>query len=196
MGRITQRPSAPQTVPRKPRPDDPIPRKPPAFFVRDLKRTGSLGVVGSNSRELKRVASGNITGAGPLKRQKLAANGSVADLGSGVRLGVLDVAPGNLVFKVPELPLKQGKVKGKGKEKDVFGDVSEFARVGKGKQKADEGSMVVVDEAAFEKANKNVSFGVASLASLPQLNQPTGHQAIDNRIPWENQGSNRRNAVY
>lgn len=167
MGRITQRPSAPQTVPRKPRPDDPIPRKPPAFFVRDLKRTGSLGVVGSSSRELKRVASGNTTGAGPLKKQKLAANGSVADLGSGVRLGVPDLELGDVVFKVPELPLKQSKVKGKGKEKDVFGDVSEVARAGKGKQKADEGSAGAVDEAGFEKANKNVSFGVASVASFP-----------------------------
>ncbi|KIM36726.1 hypothetical protein M413DRAFT_448870 [Hebeloma cylindrosporum] len=172
VGRITQRPSAPQTVPRKPRPDDPIPRKPPAFFVRDLKRTGSLGVVGSSVRELKRVASGNITGAVPLKKQKLASNGSVADLGSGVRLGVPDLEPGDVVFKVPELPLKPSKVKGKGKEKDVFGDVSEVPRVGKGKQKADEGSVGVVDEAGFEKANKNV-IKRSTIEYLGRIKDPT-----------------------
>ena len=137
--------------------------------MRDLKRAGSLGVVGSSTRELKRVASGNITSAGPLKKQKLTNNGSVAaDLGSGVRLGVADVELGDdVVFKVPELPVKQGKVKGKGKEKDVFGDVSEVARVGKGKSRADEGSMGVVDEVGFEKANKNVSSWLFFLPHCP-----------------------------
>jgi len=164
--------------------------------VRDLKRAGSLGVAGSSTRELKRVASGNITSAGPLKKQKLVNNGSVADLGSGVRLGVPDVELGDVVFKVPELPVKQGKVKGKGKEKDVFGDVSEVARVGKGKPKADEGSMGVVEEAGFEKANKNVSFGFCLIAPKLNLSFQIGHQAIDDRVPWENQGSDRCNAVY
>jgi len=168
VGRVTQRPSAPETLPRKPRPDDPIPRKPPVFFVRDLKRTGSLGVSGNSTRELKRVASGNVIGAGPLKKQKLAMNGSIADLGSGTRLGVPDSEAGDAVFKVPELPVKQSKVKGKGKEKDVFGDVSEVGRVGKGKQKADESAVGVVDEAGFEKANKNVSsFWSHSFSDLP-----------------------------
>lgn len=150
VGRITPRLLPPQTQPRAPRPDDPIPRKPPTFFIRDLKRVGSVG------RDLKRVASGSSLAAGPLKRQKtLNTSGIAADLGSGVRLGAVDVEA-DRVFKVPELP-KQARVNAKGKEKesDVFGDVSEVQRATtvKGKQKSDE----TQNEAAFEKANKNVS---------------------------------------
>lgn len=146
VGRIAPRPLPQHSLPRPPRPDDPIPRKPPAFFIRDLKRVGSLG-------NLKRVASGSTLGAGPLKKQKT--SGIAADLGSGVRLDAVDVE-GDRVFKVPELP-KQAKVtaKGKEKERDVFGDVSEVQRatVVKSKSKSDD----TQNEAAFEKANKNVS---------------------------------------
>jgi hypothetical protein len=60
VARLTQRPPAQQVQKRIPRPDDPTPRKPPAFFLQELKRTGSAG-------ELKRVG-----------------------LGSGVRLGAED----------------------------------------------------------------------------------------------------------
>jgi hypothetical protein len=103
--------------------------------VRDLKRTDSFGVAGSSSQELKRVASGNITGAGPLKKQKLVVNGSVADLGSGVRLGVPDVELGDVVFKVPELPLKQSKVKGKGKERMCLEMYLRLHALGKGSRR-------------------------------------------------------------
>ena len=74
----------------------------------------------------------------------------VVALGSGVRLN----PEGDRVFKVPEVP-KQ--IKG-----DVFGDTAEIGRVNcveiktaKGKQKLEEVSMI--NEAAIEKANKNVS---------------------------------------
>ena len=157
VARLTQRPLAPQVQKRVPRPDDPTPRKPPAFFLQELKRTGSLG---AGCKELKRVASGNIVELGATKRQKLMnGTGIAADLGSGVRLGV-DNAEGDRVFKVPAVP-KQTKSKLKGKE-DVFGDIAEVIRVnsvestsGKGKHKS--GEVPVLNEVAFEKANKNVS---------------------------------------
>lgn len=147
VGRVTQRPLQPQARPRAPRPDDPIPRKPPAFFIRDLKRTGSI-----NDRDLKRIASSNNVGIGPLKRQK-----TVADLGSGVRLE-------DTIFKVPELP-NQGK--GKGKERDVFGDVSEVGRVTTTLKKVDDG---------LEKANKNVSDWNSHIMSPSPVF--LGHQAF------------------
>ena len=74
MARLTQRPPVQQVQKRVPRPDDPTPRKPPAFFLQGLKRVGSLGAsVGVSKR--------------------------VVALGSGVRL-----AEGDRVFKVPEVP--------------------------------------------------------------------------------------------
>ena len=120
----------------------------------------------STSRELKRVASGSVVGGAAPKRQKLMRVGSVADLGSGVRLGGGGASePGvGQLFKIPELPIKHAaKPKGKEKEKaDVFGDVEEVTRVGvvesksKGKKKAEDNE----DAAAVsERANKNVSLG-------------------------------------
>lgn len=152
MGRITQRPLATVTQQRGPRPDDPIPRKPPAFFIKD--------------RSLKRVAS---TGAGSVKKQKLNSSGIAADLGSGVRLDAD-------VFKVPELPKKSSiKAKGKEKEKDVFGDISEVVKV---KPKA------VEDEAALEKANKNVNIFPRFVARF--LKECIGCQASRYRILGQN----------
>ena len=128
VARLTQRPPAQQVQKRVPRPDDPTPRKPPAFFLQGLKRAGSLG---ANVGVSKRVVA----------------------LGSGVRLGAAN-SEGDRVFKVPEVPRQ---IKG-----DVFGDIAEIGRVncvesksGKGKQKSEEGP--VINELAFEKANKNVS---------------------------------------
>ena len=129
MARLTQRPPAQQVQKRVPRPDDPTPRKPPAFF---LKRADSLG---ASVRVSKRAAA----------------------LGSGVRL----VAEGERVFKVPEVPRQM--------KEDVFGDIAEISRAncvasksGKGKQMTEEGPMI--NEAAFEKANKNVSVSYSFLA--------------------------------
>lgn len=130
VGRVTPRPVQPQSVARGPRPDDPIPRKPPAFPIRDLKRTGSLSVIGAG-RELKRVASSGSALTAPLKRQKTAGEGDA-------------------VFKVPELP----NGKGKQQENDVFGELPEddvSPSTSTGKQKADD-----ADEAALDKANKIV----------------------------------------
>ena len=112
------------------------------------------------------MASGSVVGGAAPKRQKLMRVGSVADLGSGVRLGgggggASETGVGQL-FKIPELPIKHAaKPKGKEKEKaDVFGDVEEVTRVGvaesksKGKKKAEDNE----DAAAVsERANKNVS---------------------------------------
>ena len=123
--------------------------------------TSSSSSSSSASRELKRVASGSVVGGAAPKRQKLMRVGSVADLGSGVRLGGGgggETGVGQL-FKIPELPIKHAASKGKEKEKaDVFGDVEEVTRVGvesksKGKKKAEDNE----DAAAVsERANKNV----------------------------------------
>ena len=122
VARLTQRPPAQQVQKRVPRPDDPTPRKPPAFFLQELKRTGSLN---ANVGELKRVVA----------------------LGSSVRLGAANAERDrDRVFKVPEVPRQ---MKG-----DVFGDIAE-SKSGKGKQKSEEGPMI--NEVAFEKANKTVS---------------------------------------
>ena len=125
VARLTQRPPAQQVQKRVPRPDDPTPRKPPAFFLQGLKRAGSLG---ANVGVSKRVVA----------------------LGSGVRRGAAN-SEGDRVFKVPEVPRQ---MKG-----DVFGDIAGEncgeSKSGKGKQKSEEGSMI--NEVAFEKANKNVS---------------------------------------
>lgn len=90
---------------RAPPPDDPIPRRPPAFLIRDVKHTTS------NSKLAPAPA--------PLKRQK------AAELGSSVRLGA-----GEALFKVPELPaLAQGNTKGRGKEGGVFDEVAAATKV-------------------------------------------------------------------
>ena len=128
--------------------------------------TSSSSSSSSTSRELKRVASGSVGGGAAPKRQKLMRVGSVADLGSGVRLGgssASETGVGQL-FKIPELPVKHAaKPKGKEKEKekaDVFGDVEEVMRVGvvesksKGKKKAEDNEDPT---AVSERANKNVS---------------------------------------
>ncbi|KDR75517.1 hypothetical protein GALMADRAFT_484751 [Galerina marginata CBS 339.88] len=175
VGRITQRPAMPSVQKRGPRPDDPIPRKPPAFFIRDLKRTGSLGG-GVAGRELKRMASSGNLGVVALKKQKLPnGNGILADLGSGVRLGAVD-PEGDRVFKVPELPKQKANGKGKEGEKDVFGDVSEVQRAQvaaaksvKGKQKADDD----LDEGALEKAIKR-----ATIEYLGRTKDPTNASKV------------------
>lgn len=159
VGRLTLRP--PQKPVRLPRPDDPIPRKPPIAFGRvDSRGTLKPG-------ELKRAASGTLALNGGVKRPKLVGGGSVSNLGSGVRLA--PTASSSDVFKVPELPKQAVKqAKGNDKEKeDVFGGVSEVGRLqgadAKGKRKADELDDLLeleeeeIDGGALERANKNVS---------------------------------------
>jgi hypothetical protein len=128
VARLTPRPPAQQVQKRVPRPDDPTPRKPPAFYLQGLKRAGSLG---ASVGELKRVAA----------------------LGSGVRLGAAN-AEGDRVFKVPEVPRSmKGDVFGDIAEISRVNCAE--SKSGKGKQKSEEGPMV--NELSFEKANKNVS---------------------------------------
>lgn len=155
MARLTQRPPVQQVQKRVPRPDDPTPRKPPAFFLQGLKRAGSLSAsVGVSKR--------------------------VVALGSGVRLGAAS-SEGDRVFKVPEVP-RQIK-------EDVFGDIAEIGRVncvesksGKGKQKSEEGP-TVINEVAFEKANKNVSISYYFFARHIIDPCVLDYQTSDDRVP-------------
>ena len=135
VARLTQRPPAQQVQKRVPRPDDPTPRKPPAFFLQKLKRVGSLGAsVGVSSR--------------------------VVALGSGVRLGAAN-SEGDRVFKVPEVPRQmKGDVFSDIAEISRVNCVE--SKGGKGKQKSEEGP--VINEVAVEKANKNVSISYYCLA--------------------------------
>ena len=50
VARLTQRPPVQQVQKRIPRPDDPTPRKPPPFFLQELKRAGSVVALGSGVR--------------------------------------------------------------------------------------------------------------------------------------------------
>jgi hypothetical protein len=140
------------------------------------------------------VASGSVVGAA--KRQKLMRVGSVADLGSGVRLGGGETGVGQL-FKIPELPIKHAaKPKSKGKEKaDVFGDVEEVTRVGvesksKGKKKAED-SLNNEDAAAVsERANKNVSPWPLPSPPSFQLTTSSAHQESDDSLSSTNERPN------
>ncbi|CAA7260449.1 unnamed protein product [Cyclocybe aegerita] len=183
-------PPCPPTEKKKriPRPDDPIPRKPPAFFVRELKRTGSLGVgslaAGGMARELKRVASvgGGILGPPPAKKQKV--GGDIAGLGSGVRLGKSGSVDES-AFKVPELPsiLKKGKGKEKEKEKDVFGDVAEVSSAVKAKESTSSNVKESnPEEVATEKANKS-AIKRATTEYLGRTKDPTTGRLIDKAHP-------------
>ena len=139
VARLTTRP--PDTRPRSrlPRPDDPIPRKPPLFLfgskvrsagTHELKRAGSSNSLGSHHdmRELKRVASvGSSLASDVTKKPKL---------------------DGEEIFKVPVIPAG-AKAKRKGRrteDVDVFG-----FNVANGEKARDTG------EADIERLNKNVS---------------------------------------
>ncbi|KAJ4471839.1 hypothetical protein C8J55DRAFT_563503 [Lentinula edodes] len=143
---------------RLPRPDDPTPRKPPsAPFGKAL--------------DLHRVASFNASSDLARKRQKV--NGSIANLGSDVRLAHKLAPEGT--FKIPPLPDKnaklngskaRGKDKGKGKATsldDVFGSESLVAgSSGGAKRKAEnkgkrkrESEGDTIDETLQETENKN-----------------------------------------
>lgn len=144
---------------RLPRPDDPTPRKPPsAPFGKAL--------------DLRRVASFNASSDLARKRQKV--NGSIANLGSDVRLAHKLTPEGT--FKIPSLPDKNAKLNGsKAKEKDkgkgkattlddVFGSESLVAgSSGGAKRKAEnkgkrkrESEGDTIDETLQETENKNV----------------------------------------
>lgn len=109
------------------------------------------------------MASGSVVGAAA-KRQKLMRVGSVAHLGSGVRLGGGGETE---LFKIPEVPIKLHAAKGKEKA-DVFGDVEEVTRV-VGVDSGPKGRKKVEDKedaaAVSERANKNVSLGPSPLLS-------------------------------
>ncbi|KAF6761150.1 hypothetical protein DFP72DRAFT_1002989 [Ephemerocybe angulata] len=162
VARLTLRPT--QKPIRLPRPDDPIPRKPPLTFASNastsmahvqtlpMQRVGSL-------KDLKRVASGSLKG--DLKR---VASGSFASSSSSSSsAGVNDV------FKVPELPrqasgrnLKLGggkeKEKGKERERDVV-DGGDF------------------DGGAVERGNKN-TIKKATIAFLAKVKDPAKKDAV------------------
>lgn len=129
-------------------------------------------------RELKKTAS--LSGA-VAKRPKV----GVADLGSGVRLGAGKPRKMGL-FKVPQLPLVNGKTKGKEKERplegepDVFGgsdmsidDLNGKPRSeGKGKRKRsmhDNEAVETEEIMETERANKNVCSHVFPVFFFPRL---------------------------
>ncbi|KAJ7678563.1 hypothetical protein B0H17DRAFT_1206798 [Mycena rosella] len=138
VARITPAPPPPSLL-RLPRPDDPTPRRPPIRF----DRSSSLSAIAFAK---KRTAS-------------------VADLGSGVRLGAADspTASGSGSFKIPEMPRSS-----KGKERavvcpddDVFG---QGAVENKGKRKRDEAA-----DGEMEKANKTIiKQSTIHLMSIPK----------------------------
>ena len=161
VARLGQRPQSTHPPRRAPRPDDHIPRKPPLHFIQkqSLQRPGSLnGIV--EKPDLKRVGSVGIlvNGAGPSKRAKIIRK----------KTGDAD----SDVFKIPKLPepVKIAQVppellKPNGKERDVFGEVSEVGKQRiKGKQKEDV-QAATIDENTLEKANKNVSSLVECIIS-------------------------------
>ncbi|KAF9012632.1 hypothetical protein BDQ17DRAFT_1387292 [Cyathus striatus] len=177
VARITPAPTKPTT--RLPRPDDPIPRKPPVVFSRELKRVASTALP---QRELKRVASVG-PGAGSTKRQKLNRSGSLAELGSGVRLGNGNA---NGEFKIPEVPKTVRKgVSGKGKEKaeDVFGDIAEVVNGSASKAKGRKGEEDKDKEVqTVENANKTMIKKAAS-NYLSRTKDPTSARMIDKTHP-------------
>jgi hypothetical protein len=141
-------PGPPPSRPRAPRPDDPTPRKPPPvpFGFAGKPKPKPIPL-----RDLRRVAS----------------SGSLADLGSDVRLGTSSSGDVD-VFKVPPLPSKKGPTKGKQASTlpntvDVFGGTSEngtgsdaaSAKV-KGKRKRVEEVGNRETESSLERENKNV----------------------------------------
>ena len=178
VGRLCQRP---QNPPRRiPRPDDPIPRKPPLHFVRKQspQRSASLNGV-AERKDLKRIASVSTGMAGPPKRAKI------------VRTTTDDADSD--VFKIPNAPGPQvnqatpelSKLNGKGR--DVFGEVSEVGKQKiKGKQK-EEVQGLTVDENALEKANKNVS-PIRRRHNILVI-FVKGHQKSDHRVPGKDKRS-------
>lgn len=175
VARITQPP-----VPKLPRPDDPIPRKPPVMLNRNessssFKRVASGILKGSN--DLKRVASGSLANVMVPKRPKLV-GGSVSNLGSGVRLGATK-SSGEDVFKVPELPVKQkakddvfgGGSQPKGKQTNVKGKAKANTRT-----EADDDLEFFeadFDAGSVEKENKNVSLFASLSSAISHLTAET-----------------------
>ncbi|KAJ7099352.1 hypothetical protein B0H15DRAFT_543784 [Mycena belliarum] len=122
VARITPAPP-PRTLLRLPRPDDPTPRRPPIRFDRS-------------------ASAGANPFAGARKRTT-----SVADLGSGVRLGVGAEAPG--AFKIPEMPRIKREASA---DEDVFGAGAVVENKGKRKRGEEESE----SENQMEKANKTI----------------------------------------
>ena len=186
VARLDQRPQSAHPPRRIPRPDDPIPRKPPLHIVpkKSIQRLGSLNGIGE-SKDLKRVGSAGFLGNGPGPSKKAKVNRT--------KMGEVD----SDVFKMPKLPepaqiqrTPPELVKSNGKRKDVFGEVREVERQGtKGKQKED-GQGTTVDENALEKANKNVS--LRPCTNTLMMIFVAGDQEGDNRILGKDERSDRQ----
>lgn len=181
VARLCQRPQTVHQQHRVPRPDDPTPRKPPEFLIRETnsKRMGSVSTI-EDARSLKRVGSASLKGLGPSKRLKL--------------LEEISLGEETDIFKIPELPeSKKGGIrtnKTKMKEKDVFGDVAEVTRAQNtsGKQ-SEQNQILVFDGNALEKANKNVRSPKA-VNGRDLITSLTGCQKGGNRVLMQNQRSN------
>ena len=139
--RLIARPPDVRPRARLPRPDDPIPRKPPLFLfgskvisagTHELKRAGSSNSLGLNHdmRKLKRIASvGGTSASSVAKKPKL---------------------DGNEGFKVPVVPtgMKAKRKARRTEDSDVFG-----LNVANGENARDAGG----GEGDIERLNKNVS---------------------------------------
>ncbi|EGO00806.1 hypothetical protein SERLA73DRAFT_167044 [Serpula lacrymans var. lacrymans S7.3] len=162
VARIT---TAPRSVPRRPRPDDPTPRKPPSIL--SAKRSLDSYDMVNNS---KRIKSSLGTGKG---KGKAVDEDETLKRAREVMLHLPRQGSGTIsqkgepVFKVPLLPSRavlKPKGGGKGKvnpnvEIDVFGAVGHLDSKDKNKRKAEENdALVETEESAcdFEQANKVV----------------------------------------
>jgi hypothetical protein len=145
-----------QPVARIPRPDDPTPRKPPAYVTSNtakrkressyssivpsegLKRSKSMLVEDEQVRRAKEVML-NMPIAGPSNANSLKGSRSIK---------------GPDAFKVPQLPARTGSSEAVLHE-DVFNSVAEPSTKGKGKEVAE-----MPGSSELEKANKTVSCGL------------------------------------
>ncbi|KAG6836473.1 hypothetical protein H0H93_007642 [Arthromyces matolae] len=200
VARLTTKPPPTQPQIRLPRPDDPTPRKPPLAYIANagvvnggrqgFNRVPSL----APGRELKRAAS--VTSiSGPKQKKVAGIDGAVvADLGSGVRLGLGDGkvdGKSDGLFKIPEVPHKlSAKARGKRVEveQDVFGSIgtgSSSKPISKGKRKqAGDQDVATPDEEAvkLERANKDV-IKRCTLDHLYKRKDPTTACRIDKTHP-------------
>ncbi|KAM6502729.1 hypothetical protein JOM56_002706 [Amanita muscaria] len=150
VARLTARPPDPRPRPRLPRPDDPIPRKPPLLLVgskvrqpgiRELRSVGSSGELDpiQAARELKRVASIGNGLSNRSKRQKLEVCGQGGD--------------GKARFKVPQMPSKTAHLKGKGNAQSTDTDVFGLNVVNGDTSHTEDGNC---RDGEIERTNKNV----------------------------------------
>ncbi|KAF8633083.1 hypothetical protein AX17_004684 [Amanita inopinata Kibby_2008] len=170
VARLAARPPDPISRPRLPRPDDPIPRKPPLFLF------GSKVISTAKSRELRRADS--TSSVAPLRKDGSAKDlKRTASIGGGSqpkkpRLNAIGHDEVGGAFKIPDIPSKPSNMKGKGKSKqvvemDVFGVKVINGEASYDHDWAGDGG----EEAELERANKN-AIKKATLDFLAKTKDP------------------------